>query len=350
MKLKVMALSLLSASALASTAMAGEITVFDWSGYDDAGFFEAYVEKHGEAPDFSFFADDEEGFNKLRAGFSADLAHPCLNTMPKFRAAGLIKPIDTSRISAWDKLLPALTQLSDFVDEDGTVWALPFDWGNTGMVYRTDKIDQAQATLQLFADPSMTGRVSLPDGVADAYALAALAIGITDWRAMTDEQFEQASDFLRLVHPNVRFYWSDQGQLDAAIKSGEVDIAWAWSATELALVGEEVPVTMVRDGSIGVASWACGYVHLKSGEGSDEAVYDYLNAISDVAAGKYIIEAWGYAHSNTEAYTAADQETVNAYGYGDVEGFLSESLFTVSVPQELDAKMVKEFERIKAGF
>jgi putative spermidine/putrescine transport system substrate-binding protein/spermidine/putrescine transport system substrate-binding protein len=350
MKKITLALSLLSASAFAVPAIAGEITVFDWSGYDDPGFFEAYVEKYGEAPDFSFFADDQEGFNKLRAGFSADVAHPCLNTMPKFRAADLIKPIDTSRIAAWGKLLPALTGLSDFVDEDGNVWALPFDWGNTGLMYRTDKIDQDQATLQLFANPSMIGRVSLPDGYVDAYALAALAIGVKDWRGMTDDQFEQASNFLRSVHPNVRFYWSDQGQLNAALKSGEVDVAWAWNATELGLMGEGVPVAMVRDSDVGVASWACGYVLLKNGNGSDEAVYDYLNAISDVAAGKYLIEAWGYAHANAEAYTAADQEVVKAYGYGNVEGFLSESLFTVSVPQELDAKMIKEFERIKAGF
>ncbi|WP_235963005.1 hypothetical protein [Ruegeria haliotis] len=44
------------------------------------------------------------------------------------------------------------------------------------------------------------------------------------------------------------------------------------------------------------------------------------------------------------------QETLASYGYDDVENFLSESLFTISLPQDISAAMVKEFERIKAGF
>lgn len=35
-----------------------------------------------------------------------------------------------------------------------------------------------------------------------------------DYRNLSDEQFQQASDFLRAVHPNVRFYWSDADQMD----------------------------------------------------------------------------------------------------------------------------------------
>ncbi|WP_328803313.1 extracellular solute-binding protein [Ruegeria haliotis] len=235
------------------------------------------METHGAAPNFSFFADEEEGFNKLRTGFSANLTHPCLGALPKFKAAGLTLPIDTSRLENWDKILPALTGLSDFVDEDGTVWAVPFDWGNTGIIYRTDKIEADKVSVQLFADPEYAGRVSMSDNIYDAYALA---IGLKSWENVSAEQVDQMSDFLRKVHNNVRFYWVDQGQLDSAIKSGEIELAFAWNATELALQADDVPVTMVRDADIGVASWACGYVHLKDGPGDDDAVYDYQNAIT----------------------------------------------------------------------
>lgn len=350
MKHKLTRLTSVVVLVLTAVSAEAEITVFDWSGYDDPGFFGSFVEKYGAIPSYSFYANDQEGFNKLRAGFQADLAHPCLGVMPKLRAAEMIKPIDSSKIEAWDDLLPALRDLSDVTTEDGQVWMLPFDWGNTGLVYRTDKINSGQVSLQLLADPSMMGKVALPTNVEDAYTLGALAIGMTNWTQMTDEQFKEASDFLRKVHQNVRFYWSDQGQLDAAIKSGEIEAAWAWNATELALKGEGIPVEMVRDPEVGVASWVCGYVHLNSGSGSDAEVYDFLNALADAQSGKYIIEAWGYAHANSEAYDIADQETVSAYGYQDVEGFLGESLFGVSLPDDLSAKMVAEYEKIKAGF
>lgn len=100
MKTRMLELSVAVALLSAGCATADPIEVFDWSGYDDPGFFGAYVGKYGNPPSFSFFADDHEGFNKLSAGFQADLMHPCLGVMPKLRASGLIEPIDVSRIPA----------------------------------------------------------------------------------------------------------------------------------------------------------------------------------------------------------------------------------------------------------
>ena len=60
-----------------SLAADSDLIVFDWGGYEDPGFFGAYVEKYGDSPTYSFFSDEEEAFQKVRAGFRADLGHPC---------------------------------------------------------------------------------------------------------------------------------------------------------------------------------------------------------------------------------------------------------------------------------
>ncbi|WP_170574068.1 hypothetical protein [Ruegeria atlantica] len=54
MNIKSLSAGLALGALTAFGANADQITVFDWSGYDDPGFFNAYVEKHGGAPDFSF--------------------------------------------------------------------------------------------------------------------------------------------------------------------------------------------------------------------------------------------------------------------------------------------------------
>ncbi len=79
-----------------------ELVVFDWAGYEDPNFFQAYVEKYGGPPTFAFFGDEEEAFQKMRAGFTPDLAHPCSQSVAKWREAGLLAPLDTSKIEAWD--------------------------------------------------------------------------------------------------------------------------------------------------------------------------------------------------------------------------------------------------------
>jgi len=100
------ALALALGSALAVTtagvsrAADAELTVFDWSGYEDPNFHPAYTDKHGDSPTFAFFADEDEAFAKLMSGFRTDLAHPCSQSVVKWRDAGLLQPIDPSRSRA----------------------------------------------------------------------------------------------------------------------------------------------------------------------------------------------------------------------------------------------------------
>ncbi len=336
--------------ATAALSGGGDLTVFDWSGYEDQGFFGQYMSKYNEAPSYTFFGSQEEAFTKLQSGFTADLAHPCTDAVRKWVAADLLQPLDPAKLNNWDNLLPEIKNV-DGVMLDGKVYMMPFEWGNTGLIYRTDKIGDDQISLQLLADPAYHGKIAIPDAASSAYALASLATGNrADYTKLSDEQFQQASDFLRSVHPNVRFYWSDAGQMDQAMASGELEMGWAWNQSELNLIWNETPAKMMRDIDKGIATWVCGYVHLKSSTAPMEQVYDHLNALSDAASGKYIIESWGYPHANTEAFTISDQDLIKQYGFDDPKAFFEGSLFFDAVTPELEVKMLKEFERIKAGF
>jgi len=337
-------------TATSALADGSDLTVFDWSGYEDEGFYGAYVAAYGSAPSYSYFGSQEEAFTKLQSGFEADLAHPCTDAVRKWVAADLLQPLDTSRLKNWDKLLPQIKEV-DGVVIDGTAYMMPFEWGNTGLIYRTDLISGDDVSLQLMADPAYKGKISVADSASSAYALAALATGAKNsYTNMSDDEFQAASDFLRSIHPNVRFYWSDGGQFDQAMASGEIEMGWAWNQSELNLIWNETPAIMVKDTEKGIATWVCGYVHLKSSTMPDDQIYDMLNALSDVNSGQYIIENWGYAHANAEAYDVVDGETLAAYGFDDVDKFFAGSLFFDAVTPSLESKMLNEFERIKSGF
>ncbi|MEB8386436.1 extracellular solute-binding protein [Rhodobacteraceae bacterium KMM 6894] len=352
MKISTIGALALTTALTATAAMAdgADLTIFDWSGYEDPGFFGAYLEKHGTAPTYTFFGSQEEAFTKLQSGYTADLAHPCSDAVRKWVAADLIQPLDPSKLTNWDAMMPAIKDV-DGIMIDGEVYMMPFEWGNTGLIYRTDKISDDQISLQLLADPAYAGKIAIPDAASSAYALASLATGnAADYTNLSDEQFQEASDYLRAVHPNVRFYWADAGQMDQAMASGELEMGWAWNQSELNLIWNETPAKMMRDIDKGIATWVCGYVHLKSSTTPVDQIYDQLNALSDAASGKYIIESWGYPHANAEAYPISDQEVIAQYGFDNPQAFFDGSLFFDAVNPELESKMLKEFERIKAGF
>jgi len=330
-----------------------DLVIFDWSGYEDPAFHPRYVEKHGDSPTFTFFGDEDEAFEKLRSGFRADLSHPCSQSVVKWRDAGLLQPLNTSRIEGWDDILPGIMAMKDLVTTaDGQAWFLPWDWGNTSLTYNTEKIAAADVTsLKAFADPKFKDRVSLPNNVDDAYALASLVIGLKDWTQMTDEQFVQASDFLREVHKNVRLYWADSTEIVQALGGGEVDLAWAWNDAATQLSAEGLPFAMNKDTAEGITTWVCGYVLLKDAPGSVDKAYDFLSAVNaDPEVAKYIVNDWGYGHGNARAMAAVDPEVLAEKGYLDVDKFVEKTLFQSPLSPELKLRMINEFEKIKAGY
>ncbi|HUF56696.1 MAG TPA: extracellular solute-binding protein, partial [Thermohalobaculum sp.] len=331
-------------------AQDSELVVFDWAGYEDPEFFKAYTEEHGQGPTFSFFGDEEEAFQKLRAGFQADAAHPCSQSVPKWREAGLLEPIDTSKIERWDDLMEGFRTMEGF-SEDGEQFVVPVDWGATALTYRTDILTEEQAnTLQTFVDPEFEGRTSIGDNVDDAYALAFLATGVTDWTQATDEQFQAATDWLREAHKNVRTYWQDGATLAQLMSSGEVPVAWAWNETAATMQAEGSPVEMNRDTEEGYSTWVCGYVKLAGGEGSDEKFYDFINAWLEPETADYIVNAWGYGHSNAAAMAEIDQEVLEASGFANVEEYTEQTLWQAPMGADMREKAIAEFEKIKAGF
>lgn len=329
-----------------------EIVVFDWAGYEDPSFHPGYVEKHGQGPTFTFFGDEDEAFEKLRAGFKADVGHPCSQSVVKWREAGLLQPLDPSKIEGWDDLLPGIMKMKNLATtEDGKVWFMPWEWGNTLVTYNSEKVDEADlGSVRSLADPKFKDRVSIGDNVDDAYALASLAIGLSDWTQMTDEQFEEASAFLREVHKNVRLYWTDTTEIVQAIGGGEIDLAWAWNDAATQLANEGQPIRMKHDTKEGISTWVCGYVHLADAPGDPEKVYDFLSAANAPVVAEYMVSEWGYGHGNAEGMAAIDTEILAAQGFDSFRTFVDNSLFQSPLPPELKLRMIAEFEKIKAGY
>ena len=137
---KLLTTTVLSGFIVATSAFAAdeELIVFDWSGYEDEGFFQKYIEQHGAAPTFAFFGEEEEAFQKLRSGFKADVSHPCSQSVSKWHEAGLLEPLDTSRITRWNEVNETMKEAFNI---DGEYYMLPADWGSTALTYRTDLVD-----------------------------------------------------------------------------------------------------------------------------------------------------------------------------------------------------------------
>ena len=331
---------------------AGNMTYFTWAGYEIPELHPAYVEKYGGSPDVAFFADEEEAFLKLRAGFSADVAHPCSTNIKRWYDGGVIKPLDRSRLTYWDDLVPALRDLPG-ASVDGQPLFVPNDWGSHSVAYRTDLIDPDYAEKngwQLLLDEKFAGRLGMWDSVEAAVAFAAVILGIKDTTRVTDEQMAEIKKVLVRQKGLLRTYWVSETEAEGMLASGELAASYLWSGPIFRLQEQGVPVDYMMNPKGGIISWVCGLVLTTTGQGDDQAIYDFINAWNSPEAGKFLVEAYGYAHANRLTYDIADPEILESMGLaGDVTEYLANSTPYRSWEPALLERYVAMFEDVKLG-
>jgi spermidine/putrescine transport system substrate-binding protein len=339
----------LAAIALGTSAVAqdAELVVLDYPGFETPEFHQPYVDAHGQSPTFSFFGDEEEAFQKVQAGFQADIAHICAGSVNKWQESGLLEPWDTSRIENFANLDANLVGTS--VAAEGETFFLPTDWGTTAIAYNPDEVPAEDvASLEVFKNPAYAGRIAIPDNVDDAWALAYLATGVTDWsQGVTDEQFEAAAQWLRDIHPNLRTYWTDPAELAQLMSTGEVLVSWAWNETYPTMQAEGRPIAFQREATEGSSIWLCGFVNLANGPGSEDKVYDYANAfLSEQTVPVLVSAGWGSANAAGMEAQITPEDLV-ASGLGQVEAPIFAQLPISLEERERHATV---FEEIKSGF
>lgn len=337
-----------AASWAAGPAMAAddELLVFDYSGFEDPAYHSAYVEKHGDSPRFAFFGDEEEALQKLRSGFEADVSHVCAGSVSKWVESGILEPWDTSKITAYEDLNSDLTG-QDVSGSEEDVYFIPTDYGSTAIAYNDAEVPAEDvASLDVFTNPEYAGRMTLPDNVDDAYALAYLATGVTNWQDVTDAEFKAASDWLRKVHPNLRTYWVDPAELSQLLATGEVLVSWAWNETLPTMVEEGFPIGFQREAEEGSSLWLCGYVNLKNGPGVEAKAYDFLNAMLDPSSTQALLDA-GFGQANAAAMAQIGEEALAAVGLGPIDAPV---LAQLPISGQQRERQSAEFEKIKAGF
>lgn len=331
-------------------AAAEPLTCMEWSGYDAPDYFKSFVDKHGTAPNFSIFAGEPEALAKVRAGFAADVMHPCNYSVGLFVDAGLTLPIDTAKLSNWKDVFPAL-QTAEGVMSNGEVVMAPADWGNSSIIYRPDLIGDAfkdGESWGIFYDDAFEGKVSmLDDPLAMVIGKMVGGAKYEDAYLMSGDALQAAKELGAKAVRNSRFLWADPTELQQALASGEIVAAYAWNDAVKNLSAQGIPVAFAKPKE-GYFTWFCGISILKSGKADIALSYDFIDAWLSPETGKTLIEGSGYGHANMKSFAAADPASIKAMGIVDpVEHMKSATLFRPQ-PAAIVAEQTKVWEEIKA--
>ena len=326
-----------------------EASFFTWAGYENPVFHQSYIDKYGTSPNITFFGGTTEAKNKILAGYRTDIGHPCSGGVTEWYASGIITPFDTSRMIHWNDYFEPLRNISSTLTNEGENLFIPWDWGNSSVLYRTDLVEMEEESWSLLFDERYKGRLATYDSPQAGVQVAAQVLGYTNLDSLSDEQLAEVRKLLEKQRSVLRFYWESQSEAGQAMVAGELVATYAWNDLYKTVSDQGLPVKYMSPKE-GARNWVCGFV-LTSPEnriGSDERVYDFLDAMMSPEAGAYLIDELSYGSANSKAFDLVSPERIAEVGLSDPEAFLAKGILA-PIPPEFDAKYVNLWEEVKLG-
>ncbi len=328
---------------------AGEVHYHTWSGYDAPELMKSYTDKYGGMPKISHIATEEESLKKMEIGWSPDLIHPGNYNVRRFKDAGLLQPIDTSRLKNFKDIITSV-RTDDSCVYDDQQYMVPTEYGNSSIIYRKDLVDEKyhhNPTWGILYDEQYAGRLAQYETSTAVVQCAALVLGYENIYNLNDRQLAEIKKLASKQRDLLRLYWSDATQLEQAIATGEVVAAYGWNASLVNLKKQGLDVAMMLPKER-MFTWIAGFVMHKNVE-NEEAAYDLIDAWSAPESGAWLMENYGYGSTNRKAYALADQAILENLGISDPQAVLDSSLFFKSLLPEVDRKYQNLFTDVQAG-
>lgn len=342
--------SLLATPMLARSSSAADEQAFyfTWGGYDVPELLGYYQEKHGSLPDMSPYASSSEGLTKVQAGFAVDVIHPCNTNVGTWIDAGVVQPIDTSKLSNWGDMIPSLTEIGK---RDDNHYFAAMDWGQNSIAYRTDLVDLngEEESWGLLWDERYAGKIGVLANEGDTWWCAAIYAGIPFEEIHTDENIEKVAALLRKQQPLVLAYYDDVTTMEQSLASGELVAAMTWNETPTRLKKQGIPIKFANPKE-GALTWVCGAVIHSEAKHVDKA-HDVLNSLISPESGRFLIDDYGYGHSNVKAFDLVSEERLTELGLSrKPDELLQSGKYQTEMTIEFQSKTASLFSEIKAGF
>ena len=178
---------------------------------------------------------------------------------------------------------------------------------------------------------------------------AAIKAGVPLEEVHTDAAFDTIAAAMRKQRPHGRLYTDGMTSVEQALASGELAAAMTWNETAVSLQSQDAPVKFakVKEGAL---TWVCGPMIHQDAPDLDRA-YDVIDSLISVETGKFMINDYGYGHSNSKSFEEFDAATLESLGLSDEPlEILNEGHFQQPQTQEWETKMNGMWEEIKAGF
>lgn len=339
--------------ALAPGAEAETLRLLTWGTYAPDKVIEMFEEKYPDIDVEVTFSNNEEMIAKLRAtgGAGYDLAQPSHDRIFAVQQEyGIYKPMDLSKIDT-SVLEPTLLEgVKANTTIDGEVYAVPHQWGTSGIMVDKTKAPDIDSWDDL-CDPQYKGKTSMR--LRRTILLGtAFAMGEDPFAAYADldkyqDLLDRVTEKLIACKDNVKAYWQGGDDLSSLMLSGEVIASETWDSTAFRLYNQNPNIVFVPP-KTGALTWIDTFAIPAKGE-ADDAAYKWINFVLQPEIVTLMSASTGGTAAVKGGADLLPEDKKAAVAAAFTEEDLANLKFFANIPPGVEDMEGKALERIKAA-
>ncbi len=274
--------------------MEKELAIYSWSDYIAPTTIPNFEKEFGVSVTYDTYESNEEMLAKLQSGAQGyDIICPSGYAIPVLVALGLVARVNRAYISDWGNIAPLF--INPVFDPDNA-HTVPWQWGNTGIAYRKDKLPITPDSWSIFHDARFRGKMTQMDDGRDVIG-SWLRYGGHSLNSIDPHDLAQAKAEAITAKGNLKSYIS--APVKAQLISGDVLVAQLYNG-DTAQARAEQPNLDYCIPKEGCTLWADSLAIPRSAR-HKRAAHEYMNYILRPRVGADISNETGFGTPNQAA-------------------------------------------------
>ena len=271
-----------------------ELHIYNWSDYIADETVPTFEREFGVKVTYDTYESAEEMIAKLMAGATGyDIIVPTGYVVPVLLATGLIAPLTRKYITNWANVSPIFQNLPT---DPGNRYTVPYQWGTSGIGYRTDKVTAAVDSWAIFDRRDLSGKMTMLDDAREVIG-AMLRYRGHSLNSVDAGELAQAKQDAISAKPQLKAYIS--APVKGQLVSGDVWLAQLWNGDTLQAQAEQPAIAYVIPKE-GCSIWNDSLCMPASAK-HRRAAHEWMNYILRPEVGAAISRATGYGSPNVHA-------------------------------------------------
>jgi spermidine/putrescine-binding protein len=271
-----------------------ELHIYNWSDYIADDTVPNFEKEFGVTVIYDTYESNEEMVAKLQAGATGyDVIMPSGYVIPMLLATDLLSPLHKKYLTTWGNVSPIFQNLPS---DPGNTYTVPWQWGTTGIAYRTDRVKSPVDSWAVFHDPQYRGKMTMADDGREVIG-AFLRYRGHSLNSTDSRQLAQAKADAIQAKKQLKAYLS--APVKAQLISGDVWIAQLWNGDTTQAKAEQPNLGYV------IPKEGCtifgDLMAVPKNAPNKRAAHEWMNYILRPEVGAALSDATGYGTPNAAA-------------------------------------------------